>query len=144
MPVESPWARRYDVVLNVRAIDFSSPPAAGATFAEGPFTVEGTVYPVATVSGDGTVPSSVMPVGTARSTGWITDARRGDAVTTLVLDIDTHGQIILSGMLEGTREDTLSILGGNGAFKDARGEAWVGWYNRAAGAMRVVLNMATI
>ena len=136
MPVPSPWARRYDILLNMRG--------EGAPAAAGPVNFEGVVYPVGAIGGDGTVASGVRPLGTARVTGQVWDAQRGLGAYMITLSVDAQGDVILAGTLEGAREDLIAVVGGTERFNGVKGEAWVLWYNRPAGAMRATLNITTI
>lgn len=86
----------------------------------------------------------MRPVGTARAVGILYDPTRGRGVYTIVLSIEAQGDVVLSGELEGTREDLLAVVGGTDRFAGVNGEAWILWYNRAAGAMRATLNITTI
>ena len=137
MPVPSPWARRYDVVINMGGAG-ATPPAAG------PVSMDGTVYPVGAVDGGGNVMSGVRPLGTARVTGMLYDAARGRGAYMIILSVDGQGDVVLSGVLEGTRDDKVAVVGGTDRFNGVGGEAWIMWYNRAAGAMRATLNITTI
>lgn len=146
MPVPSPWARRYDVLLNVRAAGPAAGPAEAPPAAQAVSTVsyDGVVFPVGAVDGAGNVATGVRPVGTARATGVLYDPARGRGVYTIVLSIDAQGDVILNGTLEGTREDLVAVVGGTERFNGVGGEAWILWYNRAVGAMRATLNITTI
>jgi hypothetical protein len=138
----SPWDRRWDVLLDIRGWQAVREPAAGDVAPAGPFEVTGAIYPVTALIG-GSVPSGVDEVGTARAFGWIYDARRGRGVGTIVLSIDDEGDIVLSGLQESST-DTWAVTGGTDRFHGARGDATVRWYNRAAGAFRIDLHIATI
>lgn len=116
---------------------------SGDALPAGPFEVAGRIYPVATLRGDGTVPSGVDDVGTARAFGWIYDSRRGRGIGNLVLQIDDEGEVALSGVLEGARQESMSVVGGTERFRGASGEATVLWYNQPMGLFRVTLHIAT-
>jgi hypothetical protein len=168
MPAPSPWSRRWDIVLNMRAAttgggggggagagaragadaDAAAPaaaaPAAQAAQAGGPVTMDGLVYPVGAVGGDGSVASGVRPVGTVRVTGTVYDPARGRGAYMMIISIDAQGDVILSGVLESAREDVVSVLGGTERFAGVGGDALIMWYNRPAGALRASLNITTI
>jgi hypothetical protein len=111
--------------------------------ATGPFTVAGTIYPVGAVRPDGTVVAGADSVGDSRAHGWIYDAARGRGVATMVLSTD-EGDVVLTGVAGGGREDRWSVTGGTERFRGAGGDATVWWYNRDVGAFRITLHIGTI
>jgi hypothetical protein len=134
MPVPSPWSRRWDVLMTMP----SGTPATGMMM------MDGAVYPVGAVSPAGSVATGFREVGSASVMANITNATRGEGMYNVQITIDGQGDVLLAGGLEGRGDESLAIIGGTGRFKDARGEAYIMWYNRTAGAMRVSLNMTTI
>lgn len=139
----SPWARRWDVLMNMRGWESMREPAAGTMMATGPFQVAGTVYPVGAVRPDGTVVTGADSVGDSRAFWWIYDATRGRGVATMVISTD-EGDLVFTGLAEGARVETWAVTGGTGRFKGANGEADVWWYNRDVGAFRVTVDIGTI
>lgn len=106
----------FSVVPDITTLDFTRDIAPGDTFATGPFYIEGPIYLPSDVDATGN-PGTATPIGTFRSTGWITDGLTGHGLSNQSFEFP-------SGSLEvvGADGPLRAVAGGTGQFRNVRGQ----------------------
>ncbi|RMG54070.1 MAG: hypothetical protein D6723_05855 [Acidobacteria bacterium] len=118
--VEAGEAFTLDVEPDLTTFDIVDPDGNG----EGPFFIQGPIYPEGTLDENGNAPPGSVPIGQFFCWGWLYHGGEF-AVVSQEFQLNGLGEI----QVQGNEDDRRAVVGGTGVFKDVRGVGFAKFLN---------------